>query len=86
MFPKTHQDGPNASAIFRCTGEVNLLSIYSKVAGIDSDSGALIWRHAQEAEDLGAVRALKVRVFQRLSFSVLNLCLTIRWVLAMLLQ
>jgi len=30
------------------------------VAGIDSDSGALIWRHAQEAEDIGAVRALKV--------------------------
>ena len=43
--------------------------VFSKVAGIDSDSGALIWRHAQEAEDLGAVRALKVRVFQRLSFS-----------------
>ena len=61
--------------------------VYSKVAGIDSDSGALIWRHAQEAEDIGAVRALKVRVFQRLSFSfLLNLCLIIRWVLAMLLQ
>ena len=42
--------------------------VYLKVAGIDSDSGALIWRHAQEAEDIGAVRALKVRVFKRLSF------------------
>ena len=83
LCTKTHQDDSSASAILRWKRQP---FVYSKVAGIDSDSGALIWRHAQEAEDLGAVRALKVRVFQRLSLSFLNLCLINRWVLAMLLQ
>ena len=32
-----------------------------QVAGIDSDSGALLWRHAQETDQLGAVKALKVK-------------------------
>ena len=38
------------------------MAFYFQVAGIDSDSGALLWRHAQETDQLGEVRALKVKL------------------------
>ena len=41
-----------------------------QVAGIDSDSGALLWRHAQETDQLGAVKALKVKFMKN------TLCIT----------
>jgi hypothetical protein len=30
------------------------------VAGLDADSGAILWRHIQEREELGRIRDLKV--------------------------
>ena len=39
-----------------------VMVLHFQVAGIDSDSGALLWRHAQETDQLGEVKALKVKL------------------------
>ena len=51
----------------RCTsllsrGREVVMVLHFQVAGIDSDSGALLWRHAQETDQLGEVKALKVKL------------------------